>query len=591
MKKILIIGGGRRGKSLLEIFHKDSTIEIVGIVDLRDNAIGIKLAKQLNIPTYRDYKSVFGNPIDFVFDVSGDPSVGKEVEALKEKDTEAIGGLAANLISDILLERHNSHNLISAQKKEMEEIFENLGEGVIIINKDRKIFLINPVAERFLGVKKDQMLTQKEHGSIIEVIERAQIADSFISEEIEWTKKLDIGEASKIFNIVASRVNDEEGNLFTVASIIRNITEEKKIEKLKNELIANVSHELRTPITSIVNSIYLLEMGSLSEKQTNITNIIKKNTERLLRVINNLLDISRIESGMLSLRMEVINIPNLIEDSISAVRGMIVSKKIELKIEEEENFPEIYGDSDGIIHIFTNLLSNAVKFTKEEGRVTISCKSRDDDVYISVEDTGIGIPASELDKIFGKFQRATTAEQIEGTGLGLVIVKHFVNMHKGRIRVESEIGKGTRFVVSLPKIDKYFHLSLEEEIFNAKMEEAYFSVILLKLENYLAIKSEEEKWKILSNIEERIKGEIHKSDKVIRYKDKGFFIILLRAGKEEAEKVSNRLREFVDSDLFKDISQTIYVTYGIAVFPEDGNNKEALLTKLEAGFDEKDSFS
>lgn len=584
MKKILIIGGGRRGKGLLEIFHKDSTIEIVGIVDLRDNAVGIKLAKQLNIPTYRDYKSVFENPIDFVFDVSGDPSVGKEVEALKEKDTEAIGGLAANLISDILLDRHNAHNLISAQKKEMEEIFKNLGEGVIIIDKDRKIFLINPVAERFLGVKKGQMLTQKEHGSIIEVIERAQSADSFISEEIEWIKRLDIGEASKIFNIVASRVNDEEGNLFAVASIIRDITEEKKIEKLKNELIANVSHELRTPITSIVNSIYLLEMGSLSEKQTNITNIIKKNTERLLRVINNLLDISRIESGMLSLKMEVINIPNLIEDSISAVRGMLISKKIELKIEKEEDFPEIYGDSDGIIHIFTNLLSNAIKFTREEGRVTISCKSRDDDVYISVEDTGVGIPASELDKIFGKFQRATTAEQIEGTGLGLVIVKHFVNMHKGRIRVESEIGKGTRFVVSLPKIDKYFHLSLEEEIFNARMEEAYFSVILLKLENYLKIKSEDEKWKILSNIEERIKSEIHKSDKVIRYKDKGFFIILLHAGKEEAEKVSSRLREFVDSDLFKDISQTIYVTYGIAVFPEDGEDKEALLAKLEAGF-------
>lgn len=584
MKKILIIGGGRRGKGLLEILHKDADIEIVGVVDRKDNAQGIRLAKELDISTYRDYKNVFENPIDVVLDVSGDPSVLKEIETLKGKNTEVVGGLAANLISDILLDRHNAYNLISAQKNEMESIFHGMGEGVIIIDKDRKIFLINPVAERFLGIKKDQMLTQKEHGSIIEVIERAQSADSFISEEIEWIKRLDIGEASKIFNIVASRVNDEEGNLFAVASIIRDITEEKKIEKLKNELIANVSHELRTPLTSITNSIYLLEMGSLSEKQAKFTDIIKKNTERLLRVINNLLDISRIESGMLSLRMEVINIPNLIEDATSAIRGMLISKKIELKIEKEEDFPEVYGDSEGIIHILTNLLSNAVKFTKEGGKITISCKSRDDDVYISVEDTGVGIPAAELDKIFGKFQRATTAEQVEGTGLGLVIVKHFVNMHKGRIRVESEIGKGTRFIVSLPKIDKYFHLSLEEEIFNAKMEEAYFSIILLKLENYLTIKSEEEKWKILSNIEEKIKSEVHKSDRVIRYKDRGFFIILLHAGKEEAEKVSNRLREFVDGDLFKDVSQKIYVTYGIAVFPEDGSDKESLLKKLEAGF-------
>lgn len=584
MKNVLIIGGGRRGKGLLEILHEEPDIKIVGVADLKDNAPGIRLAKNLDIPTYRDYKIAFENPIDVILDVSGDPSVFKEVEKLKEKNTEAIGGLIANLLSGILLERYEAHNLIASQKKEIESIIHGMGEGVIILDKERKIFLINPVCEKLLGIKKQERLTQKEHGFIIEVIERAAEVGTFINEEVEYVKRLDIGEAKKIFNIVASRINDEDGNLFAIAAIIRDITEEKRIERLKNELIANVSHELRTPLTSITNSVYLLEMGSLSPKQAKFIEIIKKNTERLLRVINNLLDISRIESGMLSLKMEIVNIPNLIEDSISAVKGMAIAKKIEIKINIEPDFPEIYGDFEGITHIIMNLLSNAVKFTPERGRVTISCKARDDDVYISVEDTGVGIPASELDKIFGKFQRATTAEQIEGTGLGLVIVKHFVNMHKGRIRVESEVSKGTRFVVSLPKIDKYFHLTLEEEIFNAKMEEAYFSIILLKLGNYQNIETEDEKWKVISHIEERIKGELHKDDKIIRYKDKGFFIILLHTGRSEAEKVATRIKEFVASDLFKDVSQKIYVTYGLAVFPDDGEDKESLIKKLEAGF-------
>lgn len=586
MRNVLIIGGGRRGKGLLEILSQERDIKIVGIVDINENAEGIRFAKKLDISTYTDYKKAFENEVDAVFDVTGDPSVLNNVEKVKDKHTEVVGGLIAELISTILLERYEAHNIISTQKKEIESILLGIGEGVIIIDKNKKIFLINPVCKRLLGIKDEEMLSKKEHSSIIEVMERASRAEGelFITEEVEYRKKLNIGEVVKVFNIVASRINDENENLFAVAAVIRDITEEKSINKLKNEIIANVSHELRTPLTSIVNSIYLLEMDGLSQKQTKFIDIIKRNTQRLLRVINNLLDISRIESGMLSLKMEVVNIPHLIEDSISIVKGTLISKKIELKIDIEPHFPEVYGDVEGIVHILTNLISNAIKFTEEGGRITISCKSKDDDVYISVEDTGIGIPSSFLDKIFNKFQRATTADKIEGTGLGLVIVKHFVNMHHGRIHVESELGKGTKFTVSIPKIEKYFHIFLEEEIFNAKREEAYFSIVLLKLTNYQEIKSESEKWKILSDIEERIKGEIHKSDRVIRYKDKGFFIVLLHTGKEEAEKVGNRVREFVGSDLFKDVSQKIYVTYGIVSFPGDGEDKESLLEKLGVSF-------
>ncbi|HAW50679.1 TPA: hypothetical protein DCX16_07000 [bacterium] len=592
MKNLLVIGGGRRGRGLLEILCNDRDINIIGIVDINENAPGIKFAKTINISTYREYVTLFDDkPIDIAIDVSGDPSVLLNVTRIKKEGTEVLGGLAARLISDILLERHDAHNLIAVQKKEIESILHGLGEGVLILDKNNNIYLINPVAQRFLGVKDEIKLSQKEHGAILEIIARTTELNVPVVEEIDYVKRKEGVETSKVFNVVATRIDDSEKNLFAIATILRDITAEKEIERLKNELIANVSHELRTPITSIVNSLYLMDTTFPSEKQVKFLDIIRKNTERLLRVINNLLDISRIEAGMLSLKMDIVNIPSLVDDVIFSVKGLAFSKKIKLDVDIKKGFPDIYGDKEGIAHVLINLLSNAVKFTPEEGNVVVSCREMDDDVHISVEDNGVGIPAEELDKIFNKFQRARTAANIEGTGLGLAIVKHFVNLHKGRIWVESEIGKGTKFTISLPKIDKYFHLSLDEEILHAKIEETYFSVIQLKLENYLKIKSEEEKQKILYNIEEKIKTEIHKTDRVIRYKDKGFFIILLKAGKKEAEKVTKRLEKFVDEDLFKDIPQKIYISYGIATFPEDGTDKETLLKKIETEFEDEENSS
>ena len=196
------------------------------------------------------------------------------------------------------------------------------------------------------------------------------------------------------------------------------------------------------------------------------------------------------------------------------------------------------------------------------------------------------IPAEDVDRIFGKFQRAKTAGVIEGTGVGLAIVKHFVDLHKGKIWVESTVGKGTRFFTSFPKVDRFFHLSVQDELFSAKAEERLFSILLFRLVGVVELKDTPEKEGLLKDIEKKIREEIHRSDKVIRYEDKGFFIILLRTGREEAQRVAERLTSFVDEIAFPSISieKKIFVSYGIATFPEDGENEENLIRRLGEEF-------
>jgi len=589
MKNVLVIGGGRRGKGLLEILKDYKGIKIVGVVDVKKNAAGMVFARSLDISTYTEYASIFSKEeIDVVLDVSGDPAVPEEIEKITKGKIEVLGGILANLFSDILLDRHKAHQEASIQKKELESILQGLGEGVLVVDTQKKIKIINPAASKLLGIKDDKMLLGQHHGGVIEIVNRClEKKERVVVEEIEYFRKIEDKKIGKWLRIVASRIEDEEDKLFAVATVIRDITAEKEIDRVKSELISNVSHELRTPLTSINNAIYLIEKtGDPSPKAKQFLITIQKNADRLLRVINNLLDISKIESGMLHMDMDLVSISEEIESSIFSVQTLADAKKIKIEKAIPEYLPDIYGSKEGLEHIFINLLANAIKFTPEQGRISIIVKEKEEEVVVAFEDTGVGIPAEDVDRIFGKFQRAKTAGVIEGTGVGLAIVKHFVDLHKGKIWVESTVGKGTRFFTSFPKVDRFFHLSVQDELFSAKAEERLFSILLFRLVGVVELKDTPEKEGLLKDIEKKIREEIHRSDKVIRYEDKGFFIILLRTGREEAQRVAERLTSFVDEIAFPSISieKKIFVSYGIATFPEDGENEENLIRRLGEEF-------
>jgi len=230
----------------------------------------------------------------------------------------------------------------------------------------------------------------------------------------------------------------------------------KNLNKMKSDFISSVSHELRTPLTSIKGYASILMTGKLGDvlpAQKERLEKIDKHSNSLVHLINNLLDIARIESGKVQMEIKDIPIKEMLDSIIDIITPQIKEKNISLKINSKIKFDKIKADPSQIERVFLNLLSNAVKFTPEKGIVTVYIEEKDDVIQFDVEDTGIGIPPQDTPKVFQEFFRADNAldQKIKGSGLGLSLVKKIVEAHKGKIWFNSELGKGTRFTFTLPK--------------------------------------------------------------------------------------------------------------------------------------------
>lgn len=246
---------------------------------------------------------------------------------------------------------------------------------------------------------------------------------------------------------------DQDGNITGVVKSIRDISKEAKIDKMKTEFISTVSHELRTPLTSIKGYIDLIldgDTGEINEIQKEFLDIVYQNTDRLNSLINDLLDVEKIESGKVEIKFEKFSLTDITNRAIKIMTTMANKKKLRLVSNIGEGI-EFQGDSDKIMQVFTNLLSNAIKFTKE-GEINIDLKTNNGKYEIIFRDTGIGINKLDQKKLFEKFFRADTeyTREVGGTGLGLSIVKSIIDKHKGEIKVKSQINKGTEFRIILP---------------------------------------------------------------------------------------------------------------------------------------------
>lgn len=230
----------------------------------------------------------------------------------------------------------------------------------------------------------------------------------------------------------------------------------KKLNKVKSDFISAVSHELRTPLTSIKGYASILiagKLGELSPSQKERLEKIDKHSNSLAHLINNLLDIARIESGKVQMDIKETALREMLDSIIDIITPQVKEKDISLKINIKTKIDKIKADRNQLERVFLNLLSNATKFTPEKGKIAIDIEEKDKSIQFSVEDTGIGIPKEDIPKMFEEFFRASNAldQNIKGTGLGLSLVKKIVEAHNGKIWVESELGKGTRFSFTIPK--------------------------------------------------------------------------------------------------------------------------------------------
>ncbi|NPV77307.1 MAG: GAF domain-containing protein [Anaerolineae bacterium] len=346
-------------------------------------------------------------------------------------------------------------------------ILEAVADGVIVTDSEVNIMLFNASMERILGVKAEEVI-QQPLDRLVHIFEKSTSA--WLSTIKRWSENPETCKAGEMY---AEQVELENSSVIAIrlapvvlrsifmgtVSIFRDITQEVHVDRMKAEFIANVSHELRTPMTSIKGYVDVMLMGAageLSGEQKRFLNIVKTNTERLSVLVNDLLDVSRIDSGRVSLNIQSVHVPEIAAEVVADIlrRSREESKEISISIDANPDLPPVNGDPERIRQILDNLVRNAYYYTPQGGRVIVKMSASDHELRVDVTDSGIGISQKDQRRIFERFFRGDDPLVLAtaGNGLGLALSKTLIEMHRGRIWFESSgvAGEGATFSFTLP---------------------------------------------------------------------------------------------------------------------------------------------
>ncbi len=331
---------------------------------------------------------------------------------------------------------------LTRQKEELNGIIGSLQEGLLVLDKDERVVLANKSLDRIAG---RQLETGKFYWEEIREPGVHDLIKKVRAEQKNLNREITINDM--VFLCSASFLKTKGG----IIVVFHDISEIKRLEKIKSDFVLNVSHELRTPLTSIKGYAGTMDERSLSEENRHYLTIIRRNTERLINVVGDLLTLSKLEETEFALNVETVKLPLIVETVVKLFENEAQSKGLSLKIETPDDLPPVMGDPFKLEQVFINLLNNAIKYT-DAGGVTIEIAASDDAVTTRISDTGPGIPSDHISRIFERFYVVdkSRSKKMGGTGLGLSIVKHIVLLHNGTVRVESSIGRGSTFIVSLP---------------------------------------------------------------------------------------------------------------------------------------------
>ncbi len=347
---------------------------------------------------------------------------------------------------------HKTTELLQDQN-ELQTILSSMIEGVIVVNKDERIILINSPVHEMLDLRSQDTI-EKPYWEVI----RNDEINSLLKEAIHFKKSLKkeimiIAPMESHFSMQVSCVLSNQ-QLSGVVAVFHDISELKKMERMRSEFVANASHELKTPLTTIKGFVETLKEGALKDpvRAMQFLQIIEKHTARLEQLVNDLLNLSAIESKEVDFKFEHIPLGTVIETVVNFSKENIEKGQHKIIVNVEGNLPTVFIDRHRIEQAFFNLLDNAIKFTPPGGVIALSAKKEDDFIRVDVKDNGIGIDAAHLPRIFERFYRVDKgrSRDMGGTGLGLSIVKHIVLAHHGKISVSSEPGKGSTFSIFLP---------------------------------------------------------------------------------------------------------------------------------------------
>ncbi len=377
------------------------------------------------------------------------------------RSKDEIGTLAEsiNQMSENLEERIKT---ISEHTNELMAILSSMIEGVVAIDENERVMMINEAAKKMFNLYDDSIIGRPyweiiRNNELYNCIARALAEGHTRSAEITdalFSNKVFRAQVAPIFELPAD--NQQGKKKVTGAVLVFNdITDIRRLENMRIDFVANVSHELKTPITSIKGFVETLKERALTEPENarKFLDIIENHTNRLNNLINDLLNLSRIESKDIPLKITEIDPLPVINKVAGGLTHRFQEKKQALSIEFSDTFPHLMADESLLEQAITNLLDNAIKYTEGGGKITVSGTTEKNWIRLEVADTGIGIPAKDLPRIFERFYRVDKARSREmgGTGLGLAIVKHIMAAHGGSVTVESKLGAGSKFTLLFPK--------------------------------------------------------------------------------------------------------------------------------------------
>jgi two-component system phosphate regulon sensor histidine kinase PhoR len=361
----------------------------------------------------------------------------------------------------LALENAQLYRRIDEKRKELEAILCSIGDGVIVIDSQCNLIMVNPVACEIFGATASTAIGQPlseviGDEDLISLLEKALEGhdDSSFAQEMVWCSAENGREM--IYEALASPLTGADDGSRGAVVVLRNITKQKELELMKSDFVSIVSHELKTPLHSIkgfVDVILMGKTGELNETQRDFLETARDQTSHLQNMISDLLDFTQIESGRINLSLEEISLAELIEEVITKLEPLAGEAGITLHRSIAPGLSFVDADRTRLLQVLTNLVDNAIKFTPAGGSISLEAFDNGTQIQVRVLDTGIGIPQGERENVFSRFYQidSSSTRAYRGTGLGLAICKYIIEAHQGRIWVESNDPHGSIFCFTVPK--------------------------------------------------------------------------------------------------------------------------------------------
>ena len=361
------------------------------------------------------------------------------------------------------LKKINVHGIIS-EKNKTEALLRNIADGVIVTDMESRVLVINSVIEKWFGSDEKQLIG-KPISDCFRNPELHQIFQDIIQGEEEAVSEFEHAimdaPAKHVLQAHAARVEGESKQPIGVIAVLRDVTQEREADRVKTELVSMVAHELKSPLTSIFGfSELLTQMDPNTSQFREYAHVIMSEATRLTEFVNKFLDLSRLESGRMEVQKNPFDLQQIIQRLIESQKGITEKRHIRVITDFPPAIPLALGDQGLIEQVLLNLFSNAVKYSKDQSKIGIEIKNESDHLLVHVIDNGSGIPKDALPSIFNKFFRVegdSEEQEIEGSGLGLALVKEIIEKHGGTINVQSRVGVGSIFSFTLPVYQSQNH--------------------------------------------------------------------------------------------------------------------------------------